>query len=166
MSDSNDGPPLARLFAIAYRQLIDTLHERLRQQGWSDLRAGFGFVLLAVRDHPMTVNELAGTLDVSKQATSKLIDVMTTAGYVERRIGRDDARQRDVVLTARGRKLLREVERIYVDLEAEWAAVIGDRAVGQIRTSLVRVLSQPGDVLPPVRPATDALAGLTSPVGG
>src|SRR4051812_12644470 len=107
MSDGKDGPPLARLFAIAYKQLIDTLHDRLAQRGWPDLRAGYGFVLLAVRDRPMSVTELADVLGVSKQATSKLVDVMTTDGYLDRRVARDDARQRDVMLTSRGRKLLR-----------------------------------------------------------
>ena len=40
------GPPLARLFAIAYRQLIDGLHDRLQARGWTDVRPAFGFVLL------------------------------------------------------------------------------------------------------------------------
>ncbi len=164
MRETTDGPPLARLFAIAYKQLIDALHERLAQRGWSDLRAGFGFVLLAVRDHPVTVTELADVLGVSKQATSKLVDVMTTEGYLHRRVGRDDARQRDVILTSKGSKLLREVELIYVELEAEWKAVIGARALEQIRTDLVQVLSQTHDGLPPVRPTNEALAGLTKPV--
>ena len=47
-------PYLARLFAMAYRQLIDGLHERLRDQGWTDVRPAFGFVLLAARAGPIT----------------------------------------------------------------------------------------------------------------
>ena len=163
-SGGGDGPPLARLFAIAYKQLIDELHDRLAQRGWSDLRAGFGFVLLAVRDHPTTVTELAEVLGVTKQATSKLVDIMTAEGYLERRVGADDARQRQVVLTTRGRKLLREVEAIYVELEAEWEAVIGAPAVAQIRDGLVRVLAPAGDGLPAVRPTAETLAGLTTAV--
>jgi hypothetical protein len=45
-------PPLARLFAIAYRLLIDSLHERLQARGWTDVRPAYGFVLLAARDQP------------------------------------------------------------------------------------------------------------------
>ena len=45
-SQPADGQPLARLFAIAYRLLIDGLHERLRARGWTDVRPAFGFVLL------------------------------------------------------------------------------------------------------------------------
>ena len=43
-------PPLARLFAIGYRLLIDQLHDRLRALGWTDVRPAYGFVLLAARD--------------------------------------------------------------------------------------------------------------------
>jgi hypothetical protein len=53
MPDPASGdPPLARLFAIAYRLLIDSLHERLQARGWTDVRPAYGFVLLAARDQP------------------------------------------------------------------------------------------------------------------
>ena len=41
--------PMARLLAMAYRQLIDGLHERLPAVGFTDVRPSYGFVLLAVR---------------------------------------------------------------------------------------------------------------------
>jgi hypothetical protein len=50
-------PHLARLFAMAYRQLIDGLHERLVEAGWTDVRPAFGFVLLAARRGPTTTTE-------------------------------------------------------------------------------------------------------------
>jgi len=52
---ASGGPPLARLFAIAYRLLIDSLHDRLQAQGWTDVRPAYGFVLLAARDQPASV---------------------------------------------------------------------------------------------------------------
>ena len=42
--------PLARLFAMGLRALIDELHERLARRGWPDVRPFLGFALLAVRD--------------------------------------------------------------------------------------------------------------------
>ncbi|HEY8547596.1 MAG TPA: hypothetical protein VIL36_21185, partial [Acidimicrobiales bacterium] len=42
------GPmPLARLFAMAFRQLIDELHARLAARGWGAMRPPYGFVLVA-----------------------------------------------------------------------------------------------------------------------
>lgn len=144
-------PPLARLFAIAYRSLIDDLHDELRQRKWLDVRPAFGFVLLASADAPTTVTALAALMGTSKQAASKLVDTMEDAGYVRRGAGATDSRQRPVQLTARGRRLLDAVEEIYAELEARWATVIGAGNVERLRSDLTRVLADDG-ALPPVRP--------------
>jgi DNA-binding MarR family transcriptional regulator len=148
-----DGPPLARLFAIAYRQLIDGLHERLRELGWTDVREAFGFVLLAARDRPTSITELSALLGITKQAASKLVDVMAGCGYVSRGADPADGRQRPVALTGRGQELLVAVEQVYAELEARWAEVIGAARVEAMRRDLLRVLSGDDDgQLPPVRP--------------
>jgi DNA-binding MarR family transcriptional regulator len=146
-------PPLARLFAMAYRMLIDDLHEALRARGWTDVRPAFGFVLLAARSRPTTATELAALMGTTKQAASKLVDTMVAAGYVERTDAADDARQRAIELTLRGKALLATVEDVYVELERGWAAVIGEARVERLRQDLVRVLTERhGGELPPVRP--------------
>lgn len=148
-----DGPPLARLFAIAYRVLIDGLHDRLRALGWADVRPAFGFVLLAARDQPTSVTEVAALMGITKQAASKLVSAMVSAGYLQRGGDPQDRRQRPLVLTSRGEELLAAVERIYGELEDGWAQAIGDARVRSMRGDLVRVLSDPGDGrLPPIRP--------------
>jgi DNA-binding MarR family transcriptional regulator len=152
---SPDSPdvPLARLFAIAYRHLVVGLHERLVSRGWRDVRPHYGYVLLACRDRPTTSGELATLLGISKQAASKLVDGMVEASLVRRTTSRDDSRAKLVALTARGRRLLAEVEEIYVELEAGWAEVVGRPTVAAVRAGLVTVLTSAyGGVLPPVRP--------------
>ena len=145
--------PLARLFAIAYRLLTDSLHDRLQALGWTDIRPAFGFVLLAARDQPTSVTEVAALMGITKQAASKLVGAMVSSGYLRHAAGPHDKRQRPVVLTGRGEGLLSAVERIYGELEDGWAEVIGASRVRSMRGDLVRVLSDPGDgQLPPVRP--------------
>lgn len=147
--------PLARLFAIAMRSLVDDLHKHLAQRGWTDVRPAFGFVLLAVRDRPITATELATLMGTTKQATSKLIASMTTAGYVERMAAGEDGRERPVCITALGNELLGEVEQIYVELESEWAEIIGRGAVETLRSDLTEVLrTRHGGRLPVIRPTT------------
>jgi len=147
------GPPLARLFAIAYRQLIDSLHDRLQARGWTDLRPAFGFVLLAARDQPTSVTELAGLMGITKQAASKLVDAMISGGYIQRGTDPHDGRQRPVSLTGRGEELLSAVEQVYAELEDRWAKLIGTSHVDRIRRDLMHVLSDPSNgQLPPVRP--------------
>ncbi len=148
-----DELPLARLFAIAFRSLVDDLHVQLRERGWLDVRPAFGFVLLAVRDQPTTATELATLMGTTKQATSKLIEAMMGAGYVERAGSGADGRQRPVRITRRGSELLVTVEEIYRELEASWAAIIGRPAVDSLRVDLTRVLTRDGETpLPAVRP--------------
>ncbi len=145
--------PLARLFAIAYRLLIDRLHDRLQALGWTDVRPAFGFVLLAARDQPASVTGLASLMGTTKQAASKLVDAMEASGYIERGADPLDGRQRPVSLTSRGQELLRSVEQIYAALEAECAQVIGASHVQRMRRDLLRLLTDGNDgKLPPVRP--------------
>lgn len=145
--------PIARLLAMGFRQLIDDLHERLAERGWLDVRSSYGFVLLALRDQDATTTELASLLGVTKQATSKLLDAMAKQDYVSRRIDGRDGRVKTIALASRGSQLLEEVETVYRELEAEWAEVIGDRALEQTRSRLERVLRARHDgQLPTLRP--------------
>jgi DNA-binding MarR family transcriptional regulator len=146
-----DGPPLARLFAIASRSLIDGLHERLRERGWDDVRPAYGFVLLAARDGT-TATELATLMGVTKQAASKIVDAMEGARYVTRGPGVRDARQRRVELSERGVELLAAVESIYAELEDSWVTVIGRDHLERLRADLVAVLARADGALPAVRP--------------
>ena len=125
--------PLARLLAMAYRQLIDGLHARLAERGYTDVRPTYGYVLLAVREHPQTGAQIAELLGVTKQAASKLVEAMELSGYVKRSTHDDDLRAKTIQLTARGRKFLEVVESIYGELEAEWA-----RATSKTRVEAMR----------------------------
>lgn len=154
MTTDGSPMPLARLLGLGFRQLIDDLHVRLVERGWTDVRESYGFVLLALREQETTTTELGALLGVSKQAMSKLLDAMDAAGYVERRDDPRDGRAKAVGLAGRGRALLAVVESIYTDLEAEWAGVIGPAAVVDLRHGIEAVLrSRHGGELPRLRPA-------------
>jgi DNA-binding MarR family transcriptional regulator len=145
--------PLARLLAMAYRLLVDELHERLAERGWAGVRPAFGFVLLALRDGPASLGDLPGVLGTTKQAVSKLVDAMVGVGLVERVADPRDARAKDLQLTGRGRALLADVEEIYGELEDGWARTLGPAGVDGLRRELETVLrAAHGGALPPVRP--------------
>lgn len=154
MIDSGTEPvPLARLFAIAYRTMVDGLHERLVRRGWADVRVNYGFVLLAARYGGLRGADVAVLLGVSKQAASKLIDGMQEAGFVDRRADPGDERAKRVVLTHRGHALLAAVEEIHAELELGWADLIGPQAVESLRADLTTVLERThGGRLPVITP--------------
>src|SRR5262249_35093910 len=124
---------------MVYRTLIDDLHARLRGRGWRDVRPSYGFVLLEARSRALGVTDIARLMGITKQAASKLVGSMASAGYL-RDVGVEDARARRVALSARGRRLLSAVEEIYGELEAGWAKVIGAARVEALRKDLVEVL--------------------------
>ena len=153
LAAAHPSAPLARLLAMAYRHLVVGLHERLAARGWRDVRPQYGYVLLACRDRPTTSGELAGMLGVSKQAASKLADAMVEAGLLRRRTSAADSRAKPLALSARGRRLLVQVEEIYLELEQVWADVLGRARVEQGRGGRVEVLTSAyGGELPPERP--------------
>jgi DNA-binding MarR family transcriptional regulator len=150
---AGDGIPLARLFAIAYRSLIDDLHERLAARGWRNVRQNYGFVLLAARGSGIQASEIAALMGISKQAASKLVEAMEQAGYLRRDPHADDLRAKVVTLTGRGDELLAAVEEIYAELEDEWVAILDRARVDALRCDLTTVLRAPhGGRLPPIRP--------------
>lgn len=144
---------MARLLAMAYRLLVDGLHERLAQRGWDGVRPAFGFVLLALAGGPVTVKDLTVALGTTKQAVSQLVDDMVANGYATRDVHPDDARARIVTLTEQGHRLLGAVEDIYRELEAEWAQLVGSNRLTEVRSDLQTVVRAAyGGTLPPVRP--------------
>lgn len=145
--------PLARLLAMSFRLMIDDLHSRLAQRGWSDVRPAYGFVLLALREEPLSAKDVAALMGTTKQAASQLVDAMEGAELLTRVPSTRDARVRELVLTGRGRELLDDVEETYAEIEGEWAALAGAAALESTRRALLRVVRTSEDVaLPAVRP--------------
>src|SRR3954447_6337249 len=137
---------------MAYRMLVDDLHERLAGRGWIGVRPAFGFVLLALRAGPVALRDLPGSLGTSKQAVSKLVAAMVAAGYVESAGHPADARAKQVQLSARGHALLAEVEQIWAELEQGWAATLGAEQLTVLRRGLETVVrTGHGGSLPAVR---------------
>ena len=146
------GPPLARLFAIAYRQLITDLHAELARRGWTDVRPAYGFALLALREGPLSSSELGALMGMTKQAASKLVEALVEAGYARRGESTGDARVRPIELTDRGRDLQATAEGIYRPLGGRWGAASGAARLAALRADLISVTSTEDGELPAVRP--------------
>ncbi len=153
MTAENEPIPLARLLAMSFRTMIDELHARLGQRGWSDVRPAYGFVLLALRDGPTSAKDVAALMGTTKQAASQLVDGMEVAGFVTRVASSRDGRVRELVLADRGRRLLAAVEEIYAEIEGEWAAEVGSPDLATTRRALLSVVRSANyGRLPAVRP--------------
>ncbi|MFE4481473.1 MULTISPECIES: MarR family winged helix-turn-helix transcriptional regulator [Streptomycetaceae] len=143
---SEPSPPgfeLPLRLLLAFRTIIDELHERIAREGHPDLRPMHGFVFQAIGPHGTTATELGRRLGVTKQAAGKTIDGLEQLGYVERAADPADTRRKLVRLTARGVDCLLRSARIFDELREEWSAALGEEQLRQLEDGL-RLLA-PGD---------------------
>ncbi len=136
MSTDPPGFELPLRLLLAFRVLIDGVHAELARQGHPELRPVHGFVFQAIGPDGTTAAELGRRLGVSKQAAAKSIDSLERLGYVERSADPRDARRKVVRLTARGTDSLVRSVRIFDELRAGWAAILGEERLRALEADL------------------------------
>ncbi|MFH8597439.1 MarR family winged helix-turn-helix transcriptional regulator [Streptomyces rimosus] len=136
MSSDPPGFELPLRLFLAFRVLIDDLHDELARQGHPDVRPMHGFVFQAIGPHGTTAADLGRRLGVSKQAAGKTIDTLERLGYVERGTDPHDARRKIVRLTDRGTDCLALSARIFDRLRAGWAQTLGEDRLHALEADL------------------------------
>ncbi len=100
--------------------------------------------LYFIASHPgLTVAELLDFLSVTKQSLSRVLSELLDQGYVERRVGHADRRQRTLHLTDKGAQFTRAVWEKRRPLMAEAFRAAGQDAVAGFCTVLAG-LCEPG----------------------
>ncbi|HEV2239474.1 MAG TPA: MarR family winged helix-turn-helix transcriptional regulator [Streptosporangiaceae bacterium] len=121
---------------LAFRVLIDELHAELARRGHPDMRPMHGFVFQAIGPGGTTAAELGRRLGISKQAAGKTIDTLEQLGYTERGPDPGDARRKVVRLTDRAVDALALSARIFDDLRARWAEILGTERLRALEADL------------------------------
>src|SRR5258708_287042 len=124
---------------LAFRVLIDEVHAELARRGHPDLRPMHGFVFQAIGPGGTTAAELGRRLGISKQAAGKTIDALEQLGYLERGPDPADARRKVARLTGRAVDALDISARVFDDLRARWAEVLGPGRLRAMEADLRRV---------------------------
>lgn len=139
----SNGFELPLRLLMAFRVLIDALHEELAAQGHPDMRPMHGFVLQAIARGGDSAASLGRTLGVSKQAAGKTVETLEGLGYVSRVPDPADSRRKRVVLTEFGFDALRRSAAVFDDLRARWARELGAERLDDLEDALRRMT--PGD---------------------
>jgi DNA-binding MarR family transcriptional regulator len=139
MSTDPPGFELPLRLLLAFRVLIDELHAELARQGHPDTRPMHGFVFQAIGPDGTTAAELGRRLGISKQAAGKTIDSLERLGYLERGPDPRDARRKVVRLTGRAVDMLERSARIFDDLRARWAEILGAERLRAMEADLRQV---------------------------
>jgi DNA-binding MarR family transcriptional regulator len=139
MSTDPPGFELPLRLLLAFRVLIGELHAELARHGHPVMRPMHGFVFQAIGPGGTTAAELGRRLGTSKQAAGKTIDALERLGYLERGPDPADARRKVVRLTGRAVDALEQSARIFDDLRARWAEILGAERLRAMEADLRRV---------------------------
>jgi DNA-binding MarR family transcriptional regulator len=88
---------------------------------------------------------LVVVMGISRQAASKLVETLVSAGYLTRTPDNRDRRRVRLMLTARGRAAERSLSQTVARTDAELANELGPQELAWLRALLGRV---PGPALP------------------
>jgi DNA-binding MarR family transcriptional regulator len=119
----------------ALRQVVNGLEAA----GFGDVRPAHFTVFQHVPPEGMRLTDLAEAALMTKQSMGYLVDDLEALGYVERVPEPGDRRAKLVRLTPRGRQVDETVRAVIRDLEAAWAARLGEDEYAQL-TRLLRAL--------------------------
>jgi DNA-binding MarR family transcriptional regulator len=139
---TDDTPDFAALLAMSLHVLTDRVRAQLHEAGFTDIKKPYGFIFRAIAKNGASINELAALLEVSKQATSKIVDDMSTAGYVTRDEHETDRRSKIVRLTERGRQAMQTARKANQELETKLEKRVGKTKMQAMRFVLETFASE------------------------
>jgi DNA-binding MarR family transcriptional regulator len=132
---------LGFLLAKASQRFNERLVARLADQGFSEVRASYGSVLMPLfeQDH-RRVGEIGARAQLSKQAMTRLIAHCEADGLVRRSRDAADGRAFRVELTSRGQELRSVVQRVLTQLDDEVLGRVGQRDLDALKAALKGVM--------------------------
>jgi DNA-binding MarR family transcriptional regulator len=137
------GPlPLIGLLTAVARWIEHRHMAAFAEAGYDDVRVAHNAVFTRIPAGGIRLTELAAQAGVSKQAMAELVDELVAKGYLERVPDPADGRAKLLVMAPRGAASHEVTLRIFADIEAELAAVVGADRLEEARGILTEVLQQ------------------------
>ena len=130
------------------RLMVDELVTRLHAAGYDDITAAQQAVFENIDRDGSRLTTLAARSGMTHQSMSELVHALERAGYLERRPDPADGRARMILLTDKGRALVRQALHDIREIEAAWQGQL--HAAGhdiELRTLIepaLRALNQRG----------------------
>ena len=141
---------IGALLRVPYFAVVERVHAGLVATGFDDLRPAYLTVFQHIdAETGSRLTELAELALMTKQSMGYLVDYLERQGYVERVPDPTDGRARLIRLTGRGAEVMRTARQIVRGIEAEWAGLLGQHRMDQLRETLhdlvahLEALSQP-----------------------
>ncbi|SEH68381.1 DNA-binding transcriptional regulator, MarR family [Mycolicibacterium rutilum] len=114
-------------------------NERARALGHAKLRPAHNRLIGFIEFEGSRIVDIAQAQAVSKNAIGQLVTDLEELGYLERVPDPADGRAKIVRYTDRGKKLLTDTAAIVEQLDSEVRAVIGERRLAELRSTLAEI---------------------------
>jgi DNA-binding MarR family transcriptional regulator len=112
---------------------------RLADEGYANVRPSYGYLIQHLLSEQLTATELARRVGISKQAASKSVHELHELGLVE-----FPGPDRRVALSVAGLDLVAASRRVRAELEQDFAAAVGDKAIKLCRATLTTLIETLG----------------------
>lgn len=131
---------IGRLCLRLYRAFNARAVTMLQARGHAALTLAHTALLINLDVEGTRIVDLAGRAGMSKQAMGRLVHDLEQVGYVKRAVDPSDRRATLVTFTLEGRAFLRDAAIVKRDIEAEYAALLGDDGLAELRDQLLALV--------------------------
>ncbi len=131
---------VGRLLLQAHRAFNARAVEQLHERGYEDLTLAHLTLLPHLDVAGTRVTTLAERAGMTKQGMGQLVLDLERQGYVARAPDPTDRRAALVRFTEAGQRFLRDAVAVTQDMEAEYAAVLGEQGLAVLRDSLAAIV--------------------------
>jgi DNA-binding MarR family transcriptional regulator len=139
--DAKWEPTVPALLNLVARSGAPRLRAAFAAAGLDGIRPAQALALVPLAAGGLHASDLADRLSVSRQAVAQAVTALERHEYVIRKPHPSDARALIIELTPRGRQALRVMRSNALEREKRWQDVLGEKRFGELRETLVTLLS-------------------------
>jgi DNA-binding MarR family transcriptional regulator len=139
--DAKWEPTVPALVNQVARSGAPRLRAAFAAAGLDGIRPAQAVALVPLAAGGLHASDLADRLRVSRQAVAQAVVALERHDYVLRGPHPSDARARIIELTPRGRHALRVMRSTALDVEKGWRDALGEHRFGELRETLLALLS-------------------------
>jgi DNA-binding MarR family transcriptional regulator len=121
--------------------LVEDVQRRLTAAGYGDVRASHDCVFRHLTPEGVRLRDLAIASQMTPPAIGEHVDDLERLGYVERVPDPTDRRAKLIRPTTRGSAFMRAAYDALTEIEQEWTAAVGAKALVRLRDGLAQVRS-------------------------
>jgi DNA-binding MarR family transcriptional regulator len=119
--------------------LVDAVQVKLVEAGFTDVRASHDCVFRHLTPEGVRLRYLAECSQLTPPAIGEHVDELERLGYVERVPDPSDRRAKLIRPTKRGAAFMQAAYDALAEIEREWTAVVGAKALTRLRDELAEL---------------------------